>query len=846
MAGFAPSFAAPFKRRRRSALKSTIPVAPAAPDAPSTPVPTDAGTAIRSLLSWVSARATKFDVYLDTVNPPLTIVVPKVQSAAYVPTLLPSTTYYWKVVAFNDGGSATGPVWSFTTPRANDIIFTLAGAVLRGRFDTLSVHEVYGPSANTGALTLGIEPQGGQSVQVGLGSLDAPDLIFGGEIIDRDQTYFGKPGSDIFPVTLIDHAFRLNKRRPFGTWVETSASVIGRYLAAVYASDFTTNGIVDDLPAVSINFDGSQPFSDCFNSLAKAINGRAKVDYARDLKLFITSTATADPIDAAHPPLNAPPLRFTIDHSQLRTGCLGKGHGENTPTDVAAGDTCLPVADAVMFNPAGGMAIVATTAAGAQTTIITYKGVQLGGGGSLIGSGAAPSVQPSVGFVVGSGLAIGKYKYAYTFVTPSGESLPSPFGIITTDAVNGQASVSDVAIGSGATTSRNVYRTQVNGDQLKLLANLPNNTSTFLFNDNTPDASLGANAPTTDTSGLTSPAGQVLAGSTVLLVSSAAPFDANGGWATLSDGSQTIRYTGVGGYFFPPTPMVLALVAGGSLPVATFRYAYTDVTALGESTASPLAIITTTSGSRQVSLNGVAQGPGATLTRNVYRTEANGSQLKLLGNLPNNTATFLFNDNTPDGSLGAIAPVLDTSGLNQSALTGIPATGPGSITTTVRYGSTALPAPALTGINEWNGIPLAMAKGSAVHIFVRRDDLEAQAALGALELDEDGHATDGVREYPFSDGRFGEDLLIAACDADLATFSRPIVSTAYTTDRKSHAGDSVPINLTTVDGPWGMVGDFTILSADLSFTSGQPRWAVKASSVAFTLSDLRRRTALLG
>ena len=61
--------------------------------------------------------------------------------------------------------------------------------------------------------------------------------------------------------------------------------------------------------------------------------------------------------------------------------------------------------------------------------------------------------------------------------------------------------------------------------------------------DATADGSLGANAPTSDTSGLAfATGGLVLAGATQILTTSPAPFSSGGGW-TLTG----VRYTGISG-----------------------------------------------------------------------------------------------------------------------------------------------------------------------------------------------------------------------------------------------------------------------------------------------------------
>jgi hypothetical protein len=89
-------------------------------------------------LSWTAgARSCGFDVYLDTVNPPLTIVSSRQSETTFQPSgLVASTIYYWKVVAWNAIGSESSDVLSFQTGEVN-----LSAIIGRGVWSAGNSHE---------------------------------------------------------------------------------------------------------------------------------------------------------------------------------------------------------------------------------------------------------------------------------------------------------------------------------------------------------------------------------------------------------------------------------------------------------------------------------------------------------------------------------------------------------------------------------------------------------------------------------------------------------------------------------------------------------------------------------
>lgn len=95
----------------------------------------------------------------------------------------------------------------------------------------------------------------------------------------------------------------------------------------------------------------------------------------------------------------------------------------------------------------------------------------------------------------------GAHRYLVTFVTAAGETqagTPSAAVTVADKTVNGKVSLTAIPLGGGAVTSRKLYRTAAGGSTYLLLATLADN-STTTYTDNIADASLGAGAPSTNT-----------------------------------------------------------------------------------------------------------------------------------------------------------------------------------------------------------------------------------------------------------------------------------------------------------------------------------------------------------
>jgi uncharacterized phiE125 gp8 family phage protein len=97
----------------------------------------------------------------------------------------------------------------------------------------------------------------------------------------------------------------------------------------------------------------------------------------------------------------------------------------------------------------------------------------------------------------------GAHRYLATYVTADGETqagVASAAVTVTDKTVNGKVLVSSIPLGGASVTARKLYRTAAGGSTYMLLATIADNTTTS-YTDNIADASLGAGAPATNTTG---------------------------------------------------------------------------------------------------------------------------------------------------------------------------------------------------------------------------------------------------------------------------------------------------------------------------------------------------------
>jgi hypothetical protein len=361
-----------------------------------------------------------------------------------------------------------------------------------------------------------------------------------------------------------------------------------------------------------------------------------------------------------------------------------------------------------------------------------------------------------------------------------------------------------------------------------------------------------------------------------------------GGGGTVECGPQRITYTGTStvetgsttGFVNPPPQQSgFASGSGGSLTSgATYLVAMTYTTAEGETTIGPTWSVTILGGHNELisSTVTVPTDPKITL-KTIYVSAANGDATTLrkfsdvaiattlvqvtsyTGGNPSppssNTAgfgsdaaaagstTLQVEDLAQFPSAGwAEAPggqLFTYTGRSASSgagtLTGIPASGVGSLTAAVRAG-TVKAVPHLTGCS---GITYALVSGDPVNVVVIVNDATAQTALAALV------GGDGIHEMFITDGRWSITEATARANAELSLRKNPLVTVSFQTrDPSMQSGRDVTLTITSpaISGTF-KIQRVTLTELGLGGPTGFifPLRQVEVSSRRYSFEDLLRQ-----
>lgn len=129
-------------------------------------------------------------------------------------------------------------------------------------------------------------PATGEQIQI-VDAFDSDRLLFAGNVQNVDQVYEDDTANLAWDCHAIDFTGLLNRRRPYGSYVNISVTEIVKDLIAKYAPGFSAAHVQTNLAKITIDFDGSEDFSSALTRMAQAIGGgHWYVDYVQDMHFF--------------------------------------------------------------------------------------------------------------------------------------------------------------------------------------------------------------------------------------------------------------------------------------------------------------------------------------------------------------------------------------------------------------------------------------------------------------------------------------------------------------------------------------------------------------------------------
>jgi hypothetical protein len=721
------------------------------------------------------------------------------------------------------------------------------------RIEGAAVQHVLNDQPDTAAVRVhGFVPIAGQPFALYSGDRSVDRQIFGGRILETTVLYESRKQNVAYDLQAIDPTWLLNRRLVLYAYTNVSASAIVLDLVARFTTGVTVNHVARLLPIIDAITFTNETVASCLTAICERVGAYWYLDYGVDLHVFTDEGIEAPTITDAEP-RGSSDHTLTEDLSQIVTRVVARGGSGEAFVDVASGATEIPVTEDAWFSAAGGV-----VEAGALR--LTYTGVKgRDQTGALVGVPALPSSPLRINLSSGSGLAAGTYRYAETFTSAAGETLPGPSAAVTTG-------------GAAPTLLKTVARSRgtvvmppamtVGGAYAWRIA--------LLF-----DGGGYALGPPTDYYTVDDMAWELYFG--VPVVDPVTGYYYNPGIMTSGPAriaqTQVYRTTNGGSTWYNELNFIadaVSTITGWNTSANNFSDG--QIVTRPPYPTGPVATF------NAVTVRDVQPAPAGMTGTKVYRTAANGAQLKLLQTNP----PIDFVDTAADATLGANAPTTDTAGVPPSngqvavgattlpvsaiapftadggagwaqvgnipirytgtaagMLTGLPATGVGSITATVRYGTQVLVIARLTGVA---GLTRAIVAGDPITLRVELDDPAAQAALGARL---GGTATDGIVEEAYSDSRMTAIELTNYAKALLFDRKDPRVTYRFVTrDTNVRVGRLITVDIAEppIHGTFRVqriTFDEIAISGGLSRT--EPRRTVEASNKLYTMADLLRR-----
>jgi len=577
-----------------------------------------------------------FDVYFGpTPTPPL--AQRRQTTRTYTPgPLRDGVDYYWRIVAINSAGTASGPIWTFETRNPTQGLITIGGVDVRGRtrIADLRIRDLLNVP-NTCALTVdGSAPTLAAEVRIGLATLAGDDVIFGGYIDTVEAVYEGRPENRAWHVTCQDYVYGINRKKVRRRYSQQSATLIAQDLLTRDApAGYTGTAIQAGLPIVSGGIDFTEEdLTACFARLAQRIGGYWYVDYAKDVHLFLTEAVDAPtPITAAaRVLLDEPPITWEADLTQVRTRVFVEGGGAQARAAVAVGATSLPVTDASWYAPTGGQVV-----SGPQRIRYTGKGT--------VGGPAAPS---ATGQSVPGNLSGGPYSYVVTQITAGAESpLSAPSAPVTLPAVASPPATMTVTPISGAVPSPPTAPTVVAVD-----TRIPTPTTAPVVTSLNTQVVDPVSAPTVTAISLRVPLPPA-PGVTPVSTAVAPP--------TTGPGQPVAVFTGVQD---PLSTMGASAhsTPGGLVPGSNYHWDMTFGTSQGETRGqiNPTLLNNLAAGMTSAQLSGVGTSADPRVTkRTIYRYEQPPNNKRRIVATINDNVTTTYIDTKADAALGGEQPI---------------------------------------------------------------------------------------------------------------------------------------------------------------------------------------------